>query len=75
MKIIAKNIIPENIKLIDLTKDCLFVYKTDNTVDIVQVSKMSDAFDFYYDKGMEIEKLIWTGGLRNPKTDKPRIST
>lgn len=75
MKIIAKNINPKNIALIDLTRDCLFVYKQDTSVDIVQVNKMSEAFDYYYDEGIEIDKLVWTGGLRNPKTDKPKLST
>lgn len=74
MTVIAENINPEDINLFDLTKDCVFVYKEDETVDIMKVSKMSDAFDYYHDQQIKLNKIIWTGGLRNPKVDKPKVS-
>jgi hypothetical protein len=74
MTVIIENINPEDINLSDLTKDCVFVYRNDGTVDIVKVSKMSDAFDYYYDRQIKLNKITWTGGLRNPKVDKPKVT-
>lgn len=43
-------------------------YKEDGRewVDLVQ-GKMVDAFDVYYDLGMEVKRIWHAGGRRNPK--------
>lgn len=69
-------VVAENVKLYEidprkLTSDCMTVIRKDGVVDIVRSYKMVDIFDFYYDLEIELQKILLSGGVLNPKTQSP----
>lgn len=71
-------VVAENVKLYEvdprkLTSDCMTVIRKDGIVDVVRSYKMVDIFDFYYDLGIELQKILLTGGVLNPKTQSPTM--
>lgn len=69
-------VVAQDIKLYEvdprkLTSDCMTVIRMDGVVDVVRAYKMVDVFDFYYDIGVELKKIVLCGGVLNPKTQSP----
>lgn len=72
----AMKILHENIHLYDidpskLTNDCHTVIRKDGIVDVVRADKRTDIFDFYWDKGIKLQRIEISGGTRNPRRESP----
>lgn len=71
-KLLVENASDADIKNINIPTDSFLVYYKNNnksSVDICRGSKMSDVFDFYYDKHGKgsIEKILFSYGKINPR--------
>lgn len=73
VKVVAEGINLYEIDPRKLTSDCMTVIRRDGIVDVVRAYKMVDVFDFYYDLGIKLKKILLSGGVLNPKTQKPLI--
>lgn len=65
-----------DLKAIDprnLTNDCKFVRRVTGEVDIVREFSSVRVFDYYWDRGIKIEKIWHSGGTRNPKFQQPEV--
>jgi hypothetical protein len=73
MQILCENVDLDEINPKKLTCDCKFVRRANGTVDIVKEYSSVRIFDYYWDRGIKIEKIWLTGGTRNPKFEKPEL--
>ena len=71
--ILRKNIDLSEINPRNLTNDCKFVLRIDESIDIVKEYSSVRVFDFYWDQGIRIKKIWHTGGTRNPKFQQPEF--
>lgn len=71
--IVKEKVDTSMINLKDLTTDCHYVYRSDDIVDIVRGQTMVQIFDYYYDKGIKLNKIEVAGGKLNPKLCKPTL--
>ena len=73
VRVVAQGVNPRDIDPRKLTSDCMVVYREDNIVDIVRSYRRVDVFDFYYDMDVTLKRIELSGGVLNPKTNKPLI--
>lgn len=71
VRVVAQDIQLYEIDPKKLTSDCMTVIRMDGIVDVVRAYKMVDIFDFYYDLGIDLKKILLSGGVLNPKTHNP----
>jgi len=56
-----------------LTNDCKLVRRTSGEVDLVREYSSVRIFDYYWDRGIKIQKIWHAGGHRNPKFQQPEF--
>jgi hypothetical protein len=73
VKILKESVDPNEIHSRNLTTDCYYVRRTNGQTDIARAGKMVDVFDFYYDRGICLERIYHAGGRLNPKFREPNL--
>lgn len=71
--VVAQDVSPSDVKPKKLTTDCYLVFRKDGVVDIIRAKKRVDIFDHYYDLGIELKLIDFSGGIRNPKFQDPEF--
>jgi hypothetical protein len=72
-KILKEDVSPREIHPRDLTTDCFFVHRKHGGIDIARAGKMVEVFDHYHDRGIELVRIEYAGGRRNPKFQEPQL--
>ena len=73
MQILKEDIDLANLNVKALTNDCKFVQRLSGEVDLVREYSSVRVFDYYWDRGIKIEKIWHSGGTRNPKFQQPEF--
>jgi hypothetical protein len=73
MKVLKEDVDLAMLKPKNLTNDCKLVRLSTGQIDLVRCYKSVKIFDYYWDRGVKIEKIWHSGGTRNPKFQEPEI--
>ena len=73
IRVVAQDITASEIKPGNLTTDCYIVKRKDGVIDIIKARRMVDIFDHYYDLGIDLLRIDYSGGRRNPKFQEPEF--
>ena len=73
IRVIAQDVSPSDIDPKKLTNDCYVVVRKDGVMDVIKARRMVDIFDHYYDLGILLKSIDFSGGRRNPKLQDPEM--
>jgi ribosomal protein L36 len=73
IRVIAQDVLPSDIDPKKLTNDCYIVVRRDGVIDVIKARRMVDIFDHYYDLGILLKSIDFSGGRRNPKLQEPEV--
>ena len=71
IRVIAQDVLLSEINPKNLTTDCYVVIRKDGVIDVIKARRMVDIFDHYYDLGILLKSIDFSGGRRNPKFQEP----
>jgi hypothetical protein len=73
IRVIAQDVHLSDIEPKNLTNDCYVVVRKDGVIDVIKARRMVDIFDHYYDLGILLKSIDFSGGRRNPKLQEPEM--
>jgi len=73
IRVIAQDVNLRDFQPQNLTTDCFLVTRLDGVFDVIKSRKMVDIFDHYYDLGIALTKIGFSGGAKNPKFQEPEM--
>ena len=73
IRVIAQDVLLSDINPKNLTNDCYIVVRRDGVTDVIKARRMVDIFDHYYDLGIRLKSIDFSGGRRNPRLQEPEM--